>query len=137
MIMKGSNANINGTAATALVAATLSAITIASAFVATLGFAGRVNGALRNGHGSLRLNLRHRFGYSLRLNDPRGNRQGRKRGNLHTNLTKLFLMNTGRIIAGYYKKSINYFMPMISIATLGLADQGSAGLAQCTRTRLS
>jgi len=105
------NANINRTAPATIAgfAATLGAVTVAPALVATIGFAGRINRTLNNGRSRLRLNLRNSSGNGFLRYGTRYNRHGGQWGDLHHRLrqhaiTIQVILNRGN------QKIVNYFI---------------------------
>lgn len=109
MSFQGLNTNIDGAAAPAFVAA-LAPVAVASGFVASVGFAGRIDRALNNGCSRLRLNLGQDFGHSLLRNRPRSDRHGGKRGYLHDSLPGQLPGQLTAILAKHGQKIINHFM---------------------------
>jgi hypothetical protein len=131
------NANINGTAtvatgATFIAPATFSPVTIAPAFVPTIGFAGWINRALNNGRRSLRLNLGQDFVDGLLRYRPRINWNGGKRGNLHGILPS---DRRETILPELYQKNINHFVFKLNLDKLLIFNLFS--LVQGNTIRLS
>jgi hypothetical protein len=83
MMVKNLDANIDRATAASVAAASFCAITIATGFIAALGFARRVDGALSNGCNRLRLNLGNGFGYRFLRHHAGRNRRWWNRGHLH------------------------------------------------------
>jgi hypothetical protein len=138
--MRYLNANINRTAATALVpAAALRAIAVAAAFIAALGFGGRIDSALNNGCGRLRLHLGHRLGYSFLRHGSRCNRHGWEWGYLHKLLPRN-TVNMVLLLREYNQKILNHFVVNYKldkslILRLFNEIRGDKGLSLCVYPR--
>jgi hypothetical protein len=115
MTINRSNANINGAATAAFVVAAFRAIAVTTAFIASIGFAGRVNSARGYGGSRLGLNLGQNPGYRLLRNGARGQGHRGKWGYLHgflplRSFSKGPLYQRTGILAKYNQKMINHFM---------------------------